>query len=189
MPHGFGFHLVRRTLRRVAIVGVFAGVLGGCAAPARGPDEPPPDFALGLSVRGEARTPLAPAWYILDADGVLRAGLGVRHEGTPAPVPVRTLRADERAEVWRLAAALDSGGMRVAPTRTVPAPGEAVIHLSRDGRRRTYLVADVGTHDAVARLAAGLAALAWAPGPRQPQIIEPASGTASMGTPDATIDR
>ncbi len=175
-------------------MGVLAGVTGGCVAPARGPDEPPPDFALGLSVRGEARTPLAPAWYILDADGVLRAGLGVRHAGTPAPVPVRTLRADERAEVWRLAAALDSGGMRVAPTRTVPAPGEAVMHLARDGRRRTVLVADAGAHEDLARLAATLAALAWAPGPRQPPIAEPAGGTPSTGTPstetpDATIDR
>lgn len=169
------------------LTGVFAGVPGGCVGSVRGAGEAPADFALGLSVRGAPGTPLAPAWYMLDADGVLRAGLGVRHEGTPAPVPVRTLRAEERAEVWRLAMALEVERLVSSPARSVPGVGEGVVYLAREGRRRTYVVKDAGADEALGRLGAYLAMLAWAPGPRQPQTAPPAGGTPSTESSDATI--
>ncbi|MDX2130767.1 MAG: hypothetical protein SFY69_01785 [Planctomycetota bacterium] len=135
-------------------------VAGSCAAPPRPAGTPPPDFALGLSVRGAAGTALAPAWYIVEADGTLRAGLGVRHERTPAPGLVRVLRPDERAEVWRLAAAIDADAPG-AVSAGAPGPGEGSFYLARDGRRSTVVLDEIDARPDVARLAARLAELAW----------------------------
>lgn len=141
----------------------------------------PPDFAVSLTVmlpgKGhEAGAPawLVPAWYVVEADGNLRAAEGVRTAASTLPPLVRPLRHGEVAELWSTIRAGGLGAGReadvsnaVSVVQGVPetlAGGvvrpTGVVYVSSSGRRRGYLVdlsgkdaAAARTRDLIARLA------------------------------------
>lgn len=75
--------------------------LGACAAtgPSELSESVPRDFAVSIAVAGNDAN-LEPAWYILEADGTLRAALGAPTARSPIPPRVRTLTPGARAAVW-----------------------------------------------------------------------------------------
>jgi hypothetical protein len=76
--------------------------LGACAAtgPSEVSESVPRDFAVSIAVASNDAD-LEPAWYILEADGTLRAALGAPTPRSPIPPRVRTLTPGARAAVWR----------------------------------------------------------------------------------------
>lgn len=153
-------------------------------------DRVPPDFALSLTVLtpGGSRAPsapewLAPAWYVVEADGQLRVREGVRQLSTPLPPLARQLRHEDVRELWStvraggLAAQDQEGlsdsvsvasGVAELPRNAIEKP-VAAISISSGGQRRGYLV-DLTTSDAASGrtrdLAARLAQLASVGRPR-----------------------
>lgn len=138
----------------------------------------PPDFAVSVTVivPGNARDPRAPAWvtpawYVVEADGQLRAREGVRTPEQSIPPLVRHLRHEEVAELWSTVRAggleAEGGSMPsqsaavVAGVSELPRVGvvhpTAALYVSSAGRRRGYLV-DLTSKDAAAGRARDLAA-------------------------------
>lgn len=76
--------------------------LGACAAvgPASTTEAVPSDFAVSVSITNSTEG-FEPAWYVLEADGTLRAALGAPSPQSPIPPRVRTLTPGARAQVWR----------------------------------------------------------------------------------------
>jgi hypothetical protein len=120
----------------------------GCAGGPRTGDPLPPDFTCEVTIAPGGR--LHAGWYIVEADGVLRAALGTRGRRSPAPLPVRALTDEELEEVWRLAQVLVEPG---EPNR----PGTVEVFVGAEGRgsRRNVPEAEA------ASLAALLSRLAW----------------------------
>ncbi len=76
--------------------------LGACAATGHstGSELVPRDFAVSVMI-AHPTADLEPAWYVLEADGTLRAALGAPAPQSPIPPRVRTLTPGARAAVWR----------------------------------------------------------------------------------------
>lgn len=119
----------------IGIGGAGGVVCVGCAGhPARlrgGGEraEMPEDFSMSVTRRGGER----PAWYVLDVDGGLRAGLGERSEESALPMRVRQLTRVEMEEVWRLA--WDSGLVTSVFASASAAFGEIASGAVEDGAR------------------------------------------------------
>jgi hypothetical protein len=159
---------------------VIGGVLASCGSFT--PAEPrvredkvdltrfPPDFAVSVMVllpgnRRDAGMPawLTPAWYVVEADGNLRASEGVRAPGAMIPPLVGSLRHEEIAELWSTIRAGGLGAGRDADLTSsvslvegvleVPPTGvlrpTAAVYVSSSGRRRGYLV-DLSARDSTA---------------------------------------
>src|SRR5262245_17807436 len=146
--------------RALCVLGLLAA-LAACAS--RAPERTcPPDFALSLTLMDSGGGSLAPAWFVVDPDGVLRAGLGERSEQTPLPPPVRVLSDDELAEVWADAKPLlDLRSARAAPERPRSGRNVAVAYIARGGRGRTVTIDAPG--EDVRPLAERLRRLAYLP--------------------------
>ena len=161
-------------------------VLGGCRgngpppAPvvAALPDARPADFVLAATVyspKGMAGVKLPrslrAARYIVEADGVLRAGLGPGAQATTYPGQTRRLTAREFDALWRMvreSGLLDSAsawrvddpeGITRASDRTT-----ALVYVGYEGKRTTLrMLLDRSGPEAVAaeRLIDRLAEWAW----------------------------
>lgn len=144
----------------------------------------PPDFAVsatlllpGDTAAAGSRAWVQPAWYVVEADGRLRAREGVRTSSATLPPIVRQLRYEEVRELWSTVRAsglagdtntdlVDSvsvaAGVQELPRAGVVRPAVA-LYVSGGGRRRGYLV-DITMDDAAAQrtrdLTARLAQLA-----------------------------
>lgn len=144
----------------------------------------PPDFAVSatLILPGDVATLgtpawVRPAWYVVEADGRLRAREGVRTPAATLPPLVRQLRYEDVRELWSTARAggligdanadvVDSvsvaSGAQELPRGGVVRPTVA-LYVSGGGTRRGYLI-DISMDDAAAQrtrdLTARLAALA-----------------------------
>lgn len=110
--------------------------LGGCAATGPSarqtqgdgarPDMPPRDFAVSVAVRPNSGD-LEPAWYILEADGTLRAALGAPTARSPIPPRIRTLTPGARATVWQA----------VEQAQWIPGPSDATRDASSEAGEST----------------------------------------------------
>lgn len=144
----------------------------------------PPDFAVSVTLLlpGDVPSPGAPtwvrpAWYVVEADGRLRAREGVRRPTATLPPLVRQLRYEDVRELWSTVRAgglsedanadvVDSvsvaSGVQELPRAGVVRPTVA-LYVSGGGKRRGYLV-DITMDDAAAQrtrdLTARLATLA-----------------------------
>ena len=163
---------MRRTLTFLAMA-----ILGGCGSwtPAQprerqpGTEFPgmPPDFALSLAVlvpsaSAEPGFP-EPAWYLVEADGQLRAAPGDRGPTSPLPPYRRQLTHDEVARLWSTirAAGLSpddrerqgqssavTTGVSDVPTVPIERP-MASLYVCAGGDRRGYLI-DLASPEAAA---------------------------------------
>jgi hypothetical protein len=129
-------------MRTLAVCIILASVLSGCSAPkaAITSAAPPPDFALSLTINTPNTTDgvLAPAWFIVDCDGSLRAALGARTSASPVPARVRRLTPAEMQQLWDVTR---SAGILVPPPRgearpdgAAPAPG-LLAYVTASGQR------------------------------------------------------
>lgn len=130
----------------------------------------PPDFAVSVTLLlpGDVRDPKAPAWvrpawYVVEADGQLRAREGARSALSPIPPLVGRLRHEDVAQLWSTVRAggltvesdmdLTSSVSLVAGVSELPRGGvvrpTAALYISSNGRRRGYLV-DLTASDATA---------------------------------------
>lgn len=121
--------------------------VAGCASGAGGRTSCPDDFAMSLYVPSSE-----PAWYVLDADGTLRAATGLRSESSALPPPVRSLTPRQVQNLWRTA--------RNVKSKVVATEPSAELWIAGHGRRRMlHLPADDAT---IAGLTRSLRDLAWA---------------------------
>jgi hypothetical protein len=157
-------------------------LVGACASrPAQtgsGEAGMPADFAIAIAVppgleveSAGRRSPLTrPAYYMLDADGVLRASLGPPRFDSPPPPRVRTLSREQVESVWR---GLEGAGV-LSPASVGDPVGDASqgvadragvgVWWSARGRRRSLLLApraDSAASVAIARTIDRLRGLAW----------------------------
>jgi hypothetical protein len=155
---------------RSIVWAVWCGVLAGCAGTPR-PADLPDDFAVSVSFSGTPDGPCAPAWFLVEPDGSLRAAQGERRATSPLPPAVRVLRRGEVREVWTLTSRLGVlGGAppgEPAGDDLLPPPGVsvAVVSVAAEGRRRTVRVIDPQANGEFSALAGRLRALAWFEGP------------------------
>jgi hypothetical protein len=162
----------------IPMLGSLLILLSSCGsftpAEARGREEAPdlgkfpPDFAVSVTLLlpGNAAEPgapawVTPAWYVVEADGRLRAREGVRTLASSLPPLVRQLRHEEVAQLWSTVRAgglvsgqdadLTDAVSVVAGVSEIPRAGvvrpTAALYVSSGGRRRGYLV-DLTTTDA-----------------------------------------
>ena len=127
----------------------------------------PPDFALSLAVLVPggvgASVEVMPAWYLVEADGHLRASSGDRHPNSPLPPFQRQLSHDEVARLWSTirAAGLAPGdrarqgespavvaGVSDEPSGPLERP-TASLYVCAGGDRRGYQI-DLTSRDVVA---------------------------------------
>src|SRR6185295_3335303 len=124
-------------LKGILIAMAMSGALAGCATSRRANDAGvPADFALGLTVPARKASAFVDestrsagalsraAWYLVEADGDLRVGLGERTAMSVQPGRVRHLSAAERLELWR---AVDGRFMDAGE------PGNAEMPRGSDG--------------------------------------------------------
>lgn len=137
--------------------------LVGCESAQRAVDasQPPADFAIGLTVDAESRG--GAAWYVVDADGVLRVAPGARAENSPVPPIVRQLALAQRRDLWSKV----SGSGLQAAVWEAPQVNEAsmrsgaTLFIASDGVRRA---AALEPGDArISALIDSLRTLAWLP--------------------------
>lgn len=144
-------------------------------------DQPPANFTLSITVqgpptRGKVARSAAPARYILEPDGLLRAGVG-RTAANEQFYPVQTRRLDDE-QMRRVWLALRDGPLfRIDHPAIVPLP-PAVDSTTPPPKKTTYTVTYIagdvrqilviaedrpGAEDVgvAARLADQLAELAW----------------------------
>ncbi|MFG0306220.1 MAG: hypothetical protein ACF8Q5_08410 [Phycisphaerales bacterium JB040] len=88
---------------------ILIACLGACSTPRPARDTVPPAFEASLTVlhdRGEPvpddAGPLAPARFVVEADGWLRAGRGTGVSRATLPPRVRRLPTDDRDRLWEL---------------------------------------------------------------------------------------
>lgn len=138
----------------------------------------PADFACSVTVLGagpgrEAAPGQEPAWYLVEADRVLRAWAGRRQPRTALPQRVRVIPATSMDQLWRLLA--DSGIVAAPPAgellgEEADALAESagvIVAWSGAGRHRAVLIrpADGDTQAArawIASLEAAALMRAWA---------------------------
>lgn len=139
----------KRWATRTAI-GVASGLLAGvagCASDPR-PDGPPADFAIGLTLIGDGRGGgegdaawTRSAWYLVEADGRLRAALGDRLPMTPTPPILRQLTRTDVAALWNeasrggLANPVGAEAGSCETPREGDGPGTAIVYVSAHGTR------------------------------------------------------
>ena len=155
-------------------IGLAATVLslGACAAGGRvsQSDAVPRDFAVSVAV-STTQADLEPAWYILEADGTLRAALGAPTPRSPVPPRVRTLTPGARASVWHAVQNAqwipESRGSDVAEEPADAARVElAEVYVAADGGRWTGRVLEAPDSPEAERLKdviRELRRLAWLP--------------------------
>jgi hypothetical protein len=129
--------------------------LTGCAASRLANNRGvPADFAVGLTVPaagatskpGAPKPALAlarPAWYLVEADGDLRVGLGERTTRSVQPPRLRHLSAAEREAIWhtvdgRFKGAGEPGNAEMP--RATDGAETAVVYIARNGTRRAHRV-------------------------------------------------
>lgn len=138
--------------RAVVIIIVLWAALSvvGCAGGgSTGRSSCPDDFAMSLYVPSPE-----PAWYVLDADGTLRAATGLRLDSSPVPAPVRVLTPRQMQNLWRTAR-----NVTVRSKAVTPDP-RAELWIAGNGKRRMiHMPADDAS---LAGLATSLRDLAWA---------------------------
>ena len=124
----------------------------------------PADFAVSISVpQGDAK--LEPAWYVLEADGTLRAALGQATPQSPVPPRVRTLTPGARAAVWdavQQAHWVPGTAEQAAEQTSEQAPADAAlsqpkavlaeVYVAANGGRWSGLVVDAPDSPAAKRL-------------------------------------
>jgi len=128
----------------------------------------PRDFSLSITHNSGPD----PAWYVLDVDGGLRAGLGVRTQETVLPTLVRQLTFAEMETVWRAAweSGLADGVYRLGQrgnTGAMKGEDGSVVYLSAWGARREVVVpAESELQGGVALVTQRLRSLCWVGGER-----------------------
>lgn len=151
----------------------FAATLSGCASGVQQrADMPPSDAMLSVTVmpqRPRFQRPereFAPARYVVEADGVLRAAVGEGVTVETYPGRTRDLTPDEWANLWEVA--LATGVMDPADPRTVsgemsltPDPLRRATVWIRGGGRSAGMVVDPSRDEPTARLITLLEELAW----------------------------
>ncbi|CAG1010063.1 hypothetical protein PHYC_03790 [Phycisphaerales bacterium] len=150
-------------MNRVALV-LLGVLLSGCRSAPRATPRTPDDFSISISVAGDGTGELAPAWYLVEADGVLRATTGVRSPRSATPPPVRTLTRGQVDELWELARAAGLAGRGAG---TDPGTGACEIELASNGRRRLF-EDDPEVNPGLAPLVRRLRELAWVSAPVAP---------------------
>jgi len=188
-PRQLGFQL-RFIVLLALVISAGTGSMPGCASWTRSGDEimradaPPDDFAVSILVPANGAL-IEPAWYILEADGTLRAALGEATSDTPIPPRVRTLTPGARAEVWNAVLATGwipsaeaataeevGSGIVVQESTSTTAAGEtariklADVYVAAGGGRWSGRVVDVpgsAAQGSLATVIARLRALAWLP--------------------------
>ncbi len=135
----------------LVLVLVWVGVLlSGCIAGGSARRTTcPEDFALSLYTPSPT-----PAWFVLDADGTLRAATGPRLPQSPVPPGVRTLTTRQVQGVWRVARTVKPK----APQGDSGAPAE--FWMAAYGRKSERLLP--ADDAALGTLAGMLRDLAWA---------------------------
>lgn len=140
-------------------------LLGACAGPRTNPGGPPSDFAVSVAVYG-GREEGASGWYVIDADGTLRAALGERGKTSAVPPTVRTLSHDELVQVWSLVGEAGVLGNQppgpIVSDEIVLEEGDhgAIVYAAGGGRRRSVRLD--GAQPPVAALVTRLRELSWA---------------------------
>jgi len=145
--------------------------LAGCATSPQATDSAPADFVLSLEVRSGVEG-LPPAWYTLEADGALRAALGLRTDRSPAPPRVRTLTRPEVDALWMRAR--ETGALADAPAfphasdgpPRADDPGGVILFVSSSRRRRTVHIEPAAVEAPLRTLAGDLQHLAWVQPPQ-----------------------
>lgn len=163
-------------LAAIMVAGVCAvasPLAGGCAsAPTRRPGMPPSDAMLSVTVtpqRPRFQRPereFAPARYIVEADGVLRAAVGEGVTVQTYPGRARDLTDEEWAALW--GALLATGVLDPDDPRAVegemslnPDPLRRAVVWARAGGRSAGMVVDPARDEATAALVTLLEELAW----------------------------
>lgn len=134
-------------------------------------DVPPGDFSVSVTVFNPSSRPNTPpfrrpARYILAPDWVLRVAIGPGCTEQTYPPAIRTLRAAEVEEVWKLVrdAGLTTEGTpgRIATTADFHAPDRGTSYLvsTRADEVRRSFAYDPG-NPATRRLIEKLASLSW----------------------------
>jgi len=144
-----------RTLAAGTATSTNSNAQGQTQAPA------PDDFSLSIST--PPNTNSAGVWFVMTADGVLRAAVGERVIESPIPPYVRQMNRQEVDELWRN---VEAAGLVQAVETSPPvsnwktATGErATVYVSAWGQRRTVLL-DVNNPGVSGSLVA-LRKLAW----------------------------
>lgn len=158
----FGYTAPMFRLSVLIAVGV---VLAGCRAVPRSTERTPDDFAISVSTSGPADGVFAPAWFMVEADGVLRAATGLRSARSAAPPAVRALTRRQMDELWGMTRA---AGLADAPSDgAAPAEPTCEIEVAALGRRRAVR-ADSSSNAELKELVQRLRELAWVPAPPAP---------------------
>lgn len=155
-------------MKRVVSV-LMAVVMAGCSGVPRGSDRAPDEFALSLTILGTGlgqSAAMQPAWYVVEADGVLRVAVGERLRESGIPPRVRHLgRADmdrlwSEVQAWRGWPAA-TGGDR--PEATIGPTALAYVAWGGEERRsyRIDLARPGATGESVERTVGVLRDLAW----------------------------
>ncbi|MEL6330484.1 MAG: hypothetical protein AAFR38_12575 [Planctomycetota bacterium] len=142
-------------------------MLGGCAGPLVAPESRPPDFSIALTVypSGAIEPPSGGERFVLEADGVLRAGFGNAAVDHPYPSAARTLSPDEFDRLYIFSR--ERGLLTPADGARVGGPGAyerdestvTFVSVSYDGARRHAVY---GAEDTAAlELREFLRGLAW----------------------------
>lgn len=122
--------------------------IGGCATQSVPGETRPHDFALSITTTQSPADAsqvfsAGPAWYVLDADGALRAGLGARGNNSTLPPLVRQLSPTQSDEVW---AKVQQSGLALRVFELAQQsdlnlpPGSAGVFLAAGGARRTVVI-------------------------------------------------
>lgn len=130
---------------------------------------PPADFTLALTVFDDDAEIFRSARYIVEPDGVLRAGFGSGASTAAYPPWIRRLSSRQIQELWTIAGPIraDESG-RSLPTDETFEPGDdptVVVAIRQNGRWRyaAHALAETDAPNATIRL---LDRFAWAtPGP------------------------
>lgn len=165
----------RSNLLRGTVAAILVAALPACSSSTRSDARSAPeDFALALTILADASdtsaqspdSPLRSAWYLVEADALLRAAEGDRLLTSPTPPVLRQLMPAEMDELWLAAEPFartrnlsSESGANDAP-RPGDLPGTAILYLHADGKRsasRIDLRAQTPQAQATRQLASRLA--------------------------------
>ncbi len=140
----------RSNLVHAGVASLLLAALQACSSSTRSDARSAPeDFALALTVLADASEtspdsaapPLRSAWYLVEADALLRAAVGDRLPTSPTPPVLRQLTPAEMDELWlaaepfaRSRSVVAESGANDAP-RPGDLPGTAILYLHADGKR------------------------------------------------------